>query len=157
MEFSKPSVKALRERLEGSMFGNSVIKPILLELGVNASLGNAKFDDDRVTFQLIIENKDALREIERDLPDMAKLYGLDTTKIGKHKGKSFSLVGWKRRARKEPWVIQDLQTGTEYIIGLSHATHLFGTEKSKEEFKKTVREARASKEQMEAMFGKAEK
>ncbi len=131
MEFSKPSVRALRERLDESMFGNSVIKPILLELGVNASLGNAKFDDDRVTFQLIIENKDALREIERDLPDMAKLYGLDTTKIGKHKGKSFSLVGWKRRARKEPWVIQDLESGTEYIIGLSYAQNLFGTEESK--------------------------
>ena len=33
MEFSKPSVKALRERLDESMFSNSVIKPILEELG----------------------------------------------------------------------------------------------------------------------------
>ena len=157
MEFSKPSVKALRERLDESMFGNSVIKPILLELGVNARLGNAKFDDDRVTFQLIIENKDALREIERDLPQMAKIYELDTTKIGKHKGKSYSLVGYKKRARKEPWVVQDLHNGREYVIAFSFAQHLFGTEKSEEEFKKIVREARASKEQMEAMFGKAKK
>ena len=131
MEFSKPSVKALRERLDESMFGNSVIKPILEELGVNARLGNAKFDDDRVTFQLVIENKDALREIERDLPDKALWNGLDTTKIGKHKGKSYSLVGWKRRARKEPWVVQDLATGTEYVIAFSFAQHLFGTEESK--------------------------
>lgn len=133
MEFSKPSVKALRERLDESMFGNSVIKPILEELGVNARLGNAKFDDDRVTFQLVIENKDALREIERDLPDMAKIYDLDPTKIGEHEGKSYGLVGWKRRARKDPWVIQDLQTGTEYVINLSYAKFLFGIETQNKE------------------------
>lgn len=131
MEFSKPSVKALRERLDESMFGNSVIKPILEELGVIARLGNAKFDEDRVTFQLVIENKDAMREIERDLIDMANIYHLDTTKIGKHKGKSYSLVGWKRRARKDPWVIQDLDNGREYVIPFSFAQHLFGTEESK--------------------------
>ena len=133
MEFSKPSVKALRERLDESMFGNSVIKPILEELGVYAKLGIAKFDDDRVTFQLVIENKDAKREVERDLPHMADLYNLDTTKIGKHKGKSYSLVGYKRRARKEPWVIQDLQTGKEYIIGLSYATHLFAKKEEEDD------------------------
>ena len=105
----------------------------MLDVGVNARLGNAKFDDDRVTFQLVIENKDAKREVERDLPHMADLYNLDTTKIGKHKGKSYSLVGYKRRARKEPWVIQDLQTGKEYIIGLSYATHLFAI---KEDYQK---------------------
>ena len=154
MEFSKSSVKALRERLDESMFSNSVIKPILEELGVNARLGNAKFDDDRVTFQLVIENKDALREIERDLIDMARLYNLDTTKIGKHKDKSYSLVGYRKRARKEPWVVQDLDNGREYVIPFSFAQHLFGTEKDKEEFKKRVREARVSQEDMEALFFK---
>lgn len=133
MEFSKPSVKALRERLDESMFGNSVIKPILEELGVNARLGNAKFDDDRVTFQLVIENKDALREIERDLPQMAELYSLDTTKIGKHKDKSYSLVGYRKRARKEPWVVQDLDNGREYVIAFSFAQHLFAKKEEEDD------------------------
>ena len=64
---------------------------------------------------------------ERDLEDLAKLSDLDTTKIVTLQGMKVSLVGYNSKARKRPWIIQDLTTTKQYVLDDYQAKRLFGT------------------------------
>jgi len=65
---------------------------------------------------------------EQDLEQMATLMGLSTYKIATLQGMRVSLVSYNSRARKRPWVVQDLTTAQKYIIDDDTAKRLFGAE-----------------------------
>ena len=54
---------------------------------------------------------------------------LDQNKIAKLDGMDIALVGFKPRARKKPFIIRDLNTNQEYVIGESLAERLFKSDK----------------------------
>ena len=84
--------------------------------GFDLSVGNATFDDAQVTFKVEVREQGAGSKEERDLETFAQIDGLDTTKIANQQGKAFALVGYKTRARKNPWIVQDMSSGTKYVI-----------------------------------------
>ena len=51
---------------------------------------------------------------------------LDTSKIATLEGMKVSLVGYNSKARKRPWIIQDLTTAQKYILDDDTAKRLFG-------------------------------
>lgn len=63
---------------------------------------------------------------EQALEQMATLMGLNTYKIASLQGMRVELVGYNTRARKRPWVVQDLTTTQKYIIDDNTAKRLFG-------------------------------
>tara|TARA_R110000824_G_scaffold199515_1_gene383487 strand:+ start:43 stop:480 length:438 start_codon:yes stop_codon:yes gene_type:complete len=110
------------------------LEPILKQHGLSFELGNASYDDDSVKFngfRISIEGGLSVQEkaLEREIADRRNyefMVELDPTKIAKSFGMSVSLVGFKPRARKRPFVIRDLETAKEYIITTKQAEKLFG-------------------------------
>ena len=62
---------------------------------------------------------------QKDLRQMAKIMRLDTSKIKDTQGMSFSLVGYKSKARKMPWIVQDLKTNKTYKLSDQQAELFF--------------------------------
>ena len=124
-EMNRTNAKLVREIL------NDKLPSILNEHGLSFELGNARFDEDSVRFVgFRLSVKDALSETEKALREELNFrnsYGveLDQNKIAKLDGMDISLVGFKPRARKKPFVIQDLNSDNQYVIGESLAEKLF--------------------------------
>ena len=121
----RTNAKLVREILEDKL------PTILKEHGLSFELGNAKYDDDGVRFTgFRLSVKGALSETEKALRDELNFrnsYGvkLDQNKIAKLDGMDISLIGFKPRARKNPFVIQDLNSDNQYVIGVPLAERLF--------------------------------
>ncbi len=63
---------------------------------------------------------------EQDLEQMARLDALDTDKIATIGGKPCKLVGYKAKARKLPWIIENLTDGLRYVVDDYIAKKYFG-------------------------------
>ena len=118
---NRDKVKVLRDELQGLLDGN-------VGHHLTVEVGNASFDEDSVTFKVTVREEGALTKPEKDLAAYAGMYGLDTTKIATHLGHKYSLVGFKTRARKNPFIIQRLDCGTQYVVNEKLVTKLFGKE-----------------------------
>ena len=118
--FTKPVLRELRNQLNAVLNSNGID-------GYTFELGNCKYDGGEVTFQLKVLIKGSKSRQERDLEDLAKLSDLDTTKIVTLQGMKVSLVGYNSKARKRPWIIQDLTTTKQYVLDDYQAKRLFGT------------------------------
>ena len=124
-EMNRTNAKLVREILEDKL------PTILKEHGLSFELGNAKYDDDGVRFTgFRLSVKGALSETEKALRDELNFrnsYGvkLDQNKIAKLDGMDISLIGFKPRARKNPFIIQDLNSDNQYVIGVPLAERLF--------------------------------
>ena len=89
-------------------------------------VGGANFNDTEATFKVNLRMKGAKTQAEKDLEDWAEMDSLDLTKIVKLEGKSFSLSGYRRKAPKKPYLVQDLDGGGEYIMSREMVKRLFG-------------------------------
>ena len=83
--------------------------------------GEAKF-----TMKVILDG--AKTREQKDLEHWAKYFNLDTTAIYSYNGMSLSLVGWKSKARKMPWIAQDLMSGKSYKLTNAQAKEWFSKE-----------------------------
>tara|TARA_R100001440_G_scaffold73937_1_gene98869 strand:- start:72 stop:437 length:366 start_codon:yes stop_codon:yes gene_type:complete len=116
---NRATAKALRDKL------NSILEEHGIE-GYEIHAGNASFDDTQVTFKVEVREQGAGSPEERDLETFANISDIDTNKIANQQGKTFSLVGYKTRARKNPWIVQDMKSGTKYVINDMTAKRWFG-------------------------------
>jgi len=107
----RATAKALRNKL------NEVFEQHGID-GYSIHVGNASYDDAQVTFKVEVREEGASSKEERDLETFARIDGLDTKRLtfDPRSGKTFVLVGYKTRARKNPWIVQDMNTGTKYVI-----------------------------------------
>ncbi len=129
-EMNRTNAKLVREIL------NEKLPSILQEYGLSFELGNARFDDDGVKFTgFKLSVKGALSESEKALRDELQTRDsmewkmLDQNKIARLDGMDIALVGFKPRATKKPFIIRDLNTNKEYVIGESLAERLFKSDK----------------------------
>ena len=129
-EMNRTNAKLVREIL------NEKLPSILQEYGLSFELGNARFDDDGVKFTgFKLSVKGALSESEKALKyelesrDSMEWKMLDQNKIAKLDEMDIALVGFKSRATKKPFIIRDLNTNKEYVIGELLAERLFKSDK----------------------------
>ena len=133
-EINKQQAVVIRELME------KVLKPALLEKGLKIQrLGNASYDSDSITFKgLSIALLDASKPHEKALQnelearrthkDIEGLYGavLDQSKIANlPKLGKVALAGYNPRARKRPFMIQQLSTKKFYDLTTEGAEQLF--------------------------------
>ena len=119
--------KELRETI------NKQLLPLEKELGVTFDLGNARYSGDDVKFGFVVALENALSKTEKDLQEhltfrreVGWLVSLNQDKIGDLDNMKVSLVGYKPRATKRPFVVQNLKNGSEYVIKDELAEKLFG-------------------------------
>jgi len=123
-KFTKPILKNLRISLQDILRAESKSDKIPFEL----TLGNCSFDEDQAKFQLIVTFKgNSVQDIARkkqkeDLEHYAKYFDIDLEK----KHPRYTLIGYKAKSRKLPWIITDNQKSGEYIISDDQAKRLFG-------------------------------
>ena len=124
---SKGNIQKIRSMIEDSLF------VIMEDHGLKFELGNGSYDDDSVKFNgFRISLSHALSPEEKALKgqiDFRRKYDglvtLDDSIIAEDRGQQFKLVGFKPRARKKPFIIEDIKTGGRYVCPESMAERLF--------------------------------
>ena len=108
-EFSRHQLNTLRKQMQNAlnMLGDRA--------DITIEVGNCSYRGAEATFKVKCLIKGAKTREQEDLEYYAKLYNLDTTKIAKLMGEDMSLVGYKTRARKKPWLLQRLRDGAEFV------------------------------------------
>ena len=124
---SKGNIQKIRSMIEDSLF------VIMEDHGLKFELGNGSYDSDSVKFNgFRISLVDSLNPEEKALQgqiDFRRKYDglvtLDDSIIAEDRGQQFKLVGFKPRARKKPFIIEDIKTGGRYVCPESMAERLF--------------------------------
>jgi hypothetical protein len=124
-KFTKPILRNIRD-----IFDESLKKYIndMYDNKFEFHLGNCSFDEDQAKFQLIVTFRgnsvqDIARKKEKeDLEQYAKYSGIDLER----KHPRYTLIGYKVKSRKLPWIVLDNQKKGEYIISDDQAKKLFG-------------------------------
>ena len=125
-KMDRTTIGHIREILEDNL------PSLMEENNLKLDLGNATYDDDSVKFQFRISLSHALPPEEKALKqqlNFRKAYDhvvtLDDSIIAEDRGQQFKLVGFKPRARKKPFIIEDIKTGGRYVCPESMAERLF--------------------------------
>jgi len=121
MTFDKPTARKIREAMQEALENAGIH-------GVTINVGNCSFTEGEATYKVKVLIDGAKSRDEQALEQIASLMGLDTSKIASLQGMKVSLVSYNSRARKRPWVVQDLTTAQKYIIDDDTAKRLFGAE-----------------------------
>ena len=124
-KFTKPILKNIRE-----IFDESLVRYVndMYDNKFEFHLGNCSFEEDQAKFQLVVTFKgnsvqDIARKKEKeDLEYYAKYFDLDLNR----KHSRYTLIGYKVKSRKLPWIVSDNQKKGEYIISDEQAKKLFG-------------------------------
>ena len=125
-KMDRTTIRHIREILEDNL------PSIMEENNLKFDLGNGSYDDDSVKFQFRISLSHALPPEEKALKqvlDFRRTFKtavtLDDSIIAEDRGQQFKLVGYKPRARKKPFIIEDIKTGGRYVCPESMAERLF--------------------------------
>ena len=119
MTFDKATAHKIRELMQKALEDADID-------GVTISVGNCSFTEGEATYKVKVLLDGGKSKEQTDLEQMATLMSLDTSKIVTLQGMKVSLVGYNSKARKRPWVIQNLTTAQKYILDDDTAKRLFG-------------------------------
>jgi len=108
-EFTRQQLNTLRKQMQNAlnMFADKT--------DIQIEVGNCSYRGGEATFKVKVLMEGAKTREQEDLEYYAELHKLDLTKIAKLMGEDMSLVGYKSRARKKPWVLQRLRDGAEFV------------------------------------------
>ena len=93
--------------------------------GMTFTVANCTYNGGEATYKVNVLLDGAETKEQKDLTQMAQLFKLDTSKIKDTQGMSLSLIGYKSKAPKMPWIVQDLKTSKEYKLTDAQAERLF--------------------------------
>jgi len=79
-------------------------------------VGNASFDSQEVTFKLTLRLKNAESKESMDLDRYADLYNVEPQKVADVHGIKYKLVGYRVKARKQPFIVLNLTNNKEYLF-----------------------------------------
>ena len=109
-QFTRSQLDELRNQLQ-SVLDDANITDITFDVG------NCRYSGGEAKFQVKCLLKGGKTREQEDLEWAAKLHGIDTTAIAKLQGEDMSIIGYKTRARKKPWILQRLRDGAEFVAG----------------------------------------
>ena len=107
-EFTRSQLNLLRKQLQETI-DNANLSDITIDVG------NCSYTGGEATFKVKCILKGAKTREQIDLEYYAELQGIDTTAIAKLQGEDMSIIGYKSRARKKPWILQRLRDGAEFV------------------------------------------
>ena len=119
MTFDKATARKIRELMQKALEDADID-------GVTISVGNCSFTEGEATYKVNVLLDGGKSKEQTNLEQMATLMSLDTSKIATLQGMKVSLVGYNSKARKRPWIIQNLTTAQKYILDDDTAKRLFG-------------------------------
>jgi hypothetical protein len=120
MAFDKQVVIKVRDDLNEHL--STFFKAGLPDLEFH--VGNASYRDDRITFKLEVKIAGSESTEMKDLRACADLYQLDLDKVHD----TYTLGGYRKRARKNPFIVNCSKTEKNYVITHDVAVRWFGKE-----------------------------
>ena len=117
-EFNRSQLNLLRKQLQETI-DNANLSDIKIHVG------NCSYSGGEATFKVKCVLKGAKTREQIDLEYYAEMHGIDTTAIAKLQGEDMSIIGYKSRARKKPWILQRLRDGAEFVCSDQTATAFF--------------------------------
>ena len=117
-QFTRSQLNLLRKQLQETI-DNANLSDITIDVG------NCSYSGGEATFKVKCVLKGAKTREQVDLEYYAELHGIDTTMIAKLQGEDMSIIGYKSRARKKPWILQRLRDGAEFVCSNQTATAFF--------------------------------
>ena len=108
-EFTRKQLDTIRKQMQNAlnMFADKT--------DITIEVGNCSYRGGEATYKVKVLMEGAKTREQEDLEFYAELHKLDLTMIAKLMGEDMSLVGYKSRARKKPWVLQRLRDGAEFV------------------------------------------
>ena len=108
-DFTRKQLDTIRKQMQNAlnMFADKT--------DIQIEVGNCSYRGGEATYKVKVLMEGAKTREQEDLEYYAELHKLDLTKIAKLMGEDMSLVGYKSRARKKPWVLQRLRDGAEFV------------------------------------------
>ena len=108
-QFTRKQLDTIRKQMQNAlnMFADKT--------DIQIEVGNCSYRGGEATYKVKVLMEGAKTREQEDLEFYAELHKLDLTKIAKLMGEDMSLVGYKSRARKKPWVLQRLRDGAEFV------------------------------------------
>ena len=91
-------------------------------------VGNASFDSHEVTFKLTLRLKNVESKYSMDLDRYADLYNVEPQKVADVHGIKYKLVGFRVKARKQPFIVLNLTNNKEYLFTEDMGKRFFGKE-----------------------------
>ena len=133
-QLNKQIVRDLRIKLM-NVFEVAPHTPILVEEDLKAlddnydiTVGNASFDNYEVTFKLTLRAKNVESKESMDLNRFAYLYDVVPQKVADVHGIKYKLVGFRVKARKQPFIVLNLTNNKEYLFTEDMGKRFFGKE-----------------------------
>ena len=117
-QFNRTQLNLLRKQLQ-----EAIDKANLSDITID--VGNSSYSGGEATFKVKCILKGAKTREQIDLEYYAEMHGIDTTAIAKLQGEDMSIIGYKSRARKKPWILQRLRDGAEFVCSDQTATAFF--------------------------------
>ena len=113
-----------------------VLRKELQEVNDNSSLsdkydikvGDCNFDGYEVTYKVTLRMKDVGSKESMDLDRYADLYNVEPQKVADVHGIKYKLVGFRVKARKQPFIVLNLQNNQEYVFTEDMGKRFFGKE-----------------------------
>ena len=108
-DFTRKQLDTIRKQMQNAlnMFADKT--------DIQIEVGNCSYRGGEATYKVKVLMEGAKTREQEDLEYYAELHNLDLTKIAKLMGEDMSLVGYKSRARKKPFVLQRLRDGAEFV------------------------------------------
>ena len=118
-QFTRKQLDTIRKQMQNSLslFADKTDMKI--------EVGNCSYTGGEATFKVKCILKGAKTREQIDLEYYADLHGIDTTAIAKLQGEDMSIIGYKSRARKKPWILQRLRDGAEFVCDDNLAKKFF--------------------------------
>ena len=123
-QFTRKQLDTIRKQMQNSLSLFADKTDIQIEVG------NCSYRGGEATYKVKVLMEGAKTREQEDLEFYAELHKLDLTKIAKLQGEDMSLVGYKARARKKPWVLQRLRDGAEFVCEDRLASQFFKKEET---------------------------
>ena len=120
---TKEWVRELRKEMQ------QILDETDLSRTFDIQVGNASLDTSEVVFKLKLQLKGAETREQRDLNTFSQMDNVDPSKVGELRGEKYSLIGYNRKARARPYIVQNLNNNKEYIFTTDMAQRYFGMEK----------------------------
>jgi len=106
--FTRSQLTELRKQIQAALDAANLPN-------LTIDVGNCSYTGGEATFKVKCILKGAKTREQIDLEYYADLHGIDTTAIAKLQGEDMSIIGYKSRARKKPWILQRLRDGAEFV------------------------------------------
>tara|TARA_Y100000996_G_scaffold240570_1_gene189132 strand:+ start:1330 stop:1707 length:378 start_codon:yes stop_codon:yes gene_type:complete len=90
--------------------------------GFKFELMNATYDDNQITFKLQVQSENAIPQSEAELDRDNKWRtslgkkALSKETIATISGAKCKLVGFRPKARKQPYIVENVNNGKQYVI-----------------------------------------